>query len=149
MVLEGLREVGDPQNVEDPDVILIEAISGYGLTTGNQVFETLWWTGRFFEAARPVEVIRVTRASVKQQLLGKGNTKQPDSVLRTLLIDRYATLAGDPLGGKALAVGLKRSPGPLYGMANDAWAALALACAWMDGAETLDQYRARKAAEAA
>ena len=133
------------------DVILVEYPGAWGISTGSavQVMEAIWWAGRFTEAALPMEVVRITRDAVKRALLGKVNVKGADAVLRQQLIDRYAELAGDPLGGKAAAIGTKAAPGPLYGIKADAWAALALGCAYLDGAETLDQYRARKSAEAA
>ena len=131
------------------DVVLLEFMAPRGMPTSVQDMETLWWAGRFTEAALPMEVVRITRDAVKRALLGKVNVKGADAVLRQQLIDRYAAIAGDPLGGKAAAIGTKAAPGPLYGIKADAWAALALAVAYLDGAETLDQYRARKAAEAA
>jgi len=130
-------------------VVLIEFMSPRGMPTSAQEFETLWWAGRFTEAASPVPVVRVTRDSVKRNLLGKVNVPKADAAIRAVLIDRYAAIAGDPIGGKAVAVGLKAKPGPLFGVAADAWAALALACAYIDGAETVEQYRERKAREAA
>lgn len=133
------------------DVVLIEYPGAWGIPieTAAQAMETLWWSGRFAEAAMPVELVRVTRDEVKRKLLDGARVKSADSVIRGLLIDRYAALAGDPLGGKAAAIGTKAKPGPLHGIKADAWAALALAVAYLDGAETLDQYRARKAAEKA
>lgn len=145
-VLEALRG-----GTTEADVVLIEFPGAWGITaaTAVQVMETIWWIGRFTEASLPVELQRVTRDAVKRQLLGKTNVPKADAAIRGLLIDRYAAIAGDPLGGKAAAIGTKAAPGPLYGIKADAWAALALAVAYLDGAETLDQYRARKAAEAA
>jgi hypothetical protein len=37
-------------------------------------------------------------------------------------------------GGRRAAVGLKASPGPLYGVSRDVWQALALGVAYADGA---------------
>ena len=145
-VLTGLRE-----EAVSFDVVLIEYPGAWGIPieTAAQAMETLWWSGRFAEAAMPVELVRVTRDEVKRKLLDGARVKSADSVIRGLLIDRYAALVGDPLGGKAAAIGTKAKPGPLHGIKADAWQALALAVAYMDGAETLDQYRARKAQEAA
>lgn len=144
-LLSGLRDHASTSC----DLVVIEFMSPRGMPTSAQEFETLWWAGRFTEAASPVPVVRVSRDSVKRQLLGKVNVPKADAVIRAVLIDRYAAIAGDPIGGKAAAVGLKAKPGPLYGVAADAWAALALACAYIDGAETVEQYRERKAREAA
>ena len=44
--------------------------------------------------------------------------------IRQALIDRF--------GGKEKAIGLKKTPGPLYGISSHAWAALALAITYSD-----------------
>ena len=127
---------------ESYDVVVIEFMSPRGMPTSAQEMEALWWAGRFAQAAqRPVH--RITRDTVKYHLTGR-RAKVNDAAIRAVLIDRYGGI-----GGKDAAIGRKAAPGPLHGVTADAWAALALACAWIDGAETVDQYRARKAAEAA
>jgi len=50
-----------------------------------------------------------------------------DANIRQALIDRYGP-------GKALAVGLKATPGPLYGLTGDCWSALAVAVTAADAA---------------
>ena len=50
-----------------------------------------------------------------------GVSRLPEPAGRGALIDRYG---GD--GGKRAAVGLKATPGPLYGVKKDVWSALAL-----------------------
>jgi hypothetical protein len=116
--------------LDKADVILIEKIDSYGMPVGREVFETVYWSGRFHECAsyyygeyRPVE--RLTRRAVKLQICGTSTAK--DANVRQALIDRYG-------GSKAEAVGTKAKPGPLYGVHGDQWAALALAVAWAEGA---------------
>jgi hypothetical protein len=128
-----------------PDLILIEAMSPRGMRLGIETMEALRWSGRFEEAAKPTPVVRITRDMVKATLLGKANVKGADAAIRQLLIDRWAARAGRPLDGKAAAVGTKASPGPLYGVKADAWAALALWEAHNDGALSVEAERARKA----
>lgn len=101
-----------------PDVtkIVIEKVEGFGMPVGAEVFETVFWTGRFAEAAHPVPVERLSRKTIKLHLCGSSRAKDPN--IRQALLDRY--------GGRA-AKGTKREPGPLYGIANDLWSALAVA----------------------
>jgi hypothetical protein len=52
--------------------------------------------------------------------LGVSARGSKDALVRAALIDLHST-------SKALAVGTRRAPGPLYGVTSHAWAALALA----------------------
>jgi hypothetical protein len=126
-LLAKLRKLGGTWNQFGAGVVVIERVASYGMAVGVEVFETVYWSGRFAEAADPVPVERLTRKAVVIQLCGSPKAK--DSNVRQALIDRFGGAEG-----KAAAIGLKRSPGPLYGMSADAWAALAVAVAWADGA---------------
>lgn len=112
------------------DIVLIEQMDSYGMPVGREVFETLYWSGRFHGTIHTttrdlVPVERLTRRKVKLQICGTSTAK--DANIRQALIDRYG-------GSKAAAVGTKAQPGPLYGVRGDQWAALALAVAWAEGA---------------
>jgi hypothetical protein len=117
------------------DLILIEQIASYGMPVGREVFETVYWSGRFHQqveaiwgpgqATIPIPVHRLPRKTVVTQICGSARAK--DANVRQALIDRYG-------GSKAEAVGTKAKPGPLYGVHGDQWAALALAVAWAEGA---------------
>jgi hypothetical protein len=107
----------------DRRVAVIEKIESYGMAVGAEVFETVWWSGRFAEALHPLPVIRLPRRAVKLAICGDTRAKDPN--IRQALLDRF--------GGKA-AQGTKRAPGPLYGIHGDLWAALAVAVTY---AETL------------
>lgn len=111
------------------DTIVVEWTAPRGMPASAELFETLWWAGRFAEAARLVPVERLQRAAVKRHLC--GTTAAKDSNVRAALIDRF----GGP-GGKEAAIGRKAAPGPLYGVRADVWQALALAVAWADGARS-------------
>jgi hypothetical protein len=129
------------------DLVLIEAMSPRGMRLGVETMEALRWSGRFEEAARPHPVVRISRDEVKRVLLGKdANKRGADAALRVLLTDRYAAIAGSPLGGRSAAVGVKAHPGPLFGVKADAWAALALVVAHQDGADDVETERAKRAA---
>lgn len=105
--------------------LAIEMIASYGMSVGASVFETCVWIGRFIEhwranrleRDRNSEVRRVTRIAVKSHLCHSAKAK--DANVRQALIDRY--------GGKEQAIGRKATPGPLYGVSNDVWSALAVA----------------------
>lgn len=97
----------------------VEMIASYGMPVGAEVFETCVQIGRFIECWLNVaEPMRVTRQRCKLHLCGSARAK--DSNIRQALIDRYGP-------GKDVAIGRKASPGPLYGMAGDCWAALSVA----------------------
>lgn len=104
------------------DRVVIEKVESFGMAVGAEVFETVFWSGQFAEAVYPVPVHRIGRKAVKIALC--GTTKAKDSNIRQALIDRY---------GGSSAIGRKASPGPLYGISGDEWAALAVAVAHTEG----------------
>jgi len=113
------------QPTELYDHVVIEWSQPRGMLGSAQWFETLWWAGRFTEAARPLPVDRLDRDVIKRHLCGRTNVN--DTQIRAALIDRYGGI-----GGKAKAVGRKNTPGPLYGIKTDAWAALAVAVTFIE-----------------
>ena len=104
------------------DTAVIEQIESFGMAVGRDVFETVFQSGRFFEVAR-CAAARITRKEVKLHLCGSFRAKDPN--IRQALIDRFG-------GGKAVAIGRKASPGPLYGIRSHEWSALAVAITWHD-----------------
>ena len=102
--------------------VVIEMIASYGMSVGAEVFETCVWIGRFIEVTKG-NADRIFRKDVKMHLC--GNTRANDSNIRQALIDRYGP-------GKEAAIGKKSSPGPLYGVSGDVWAALAVAVTYED-----------------
>ena len=101
--------------------LAVEMIASYGMPVGKTVFETCVWIGRFIErwesdTARPWQ--KVYRIDAKMHLCGSARAK--DANVRQALIDRYGP-------GKERAIGKKATPGPLYGLSGDGWAALAVA----------------------
>ena len=87
------------------------------MAVGKDVFETCLWIGRFIQCAGADRVRLVYRKDVKLHICNHPRAK--DANIRAAIIDRY--------GGKAEAVGTKKSPGPLYAVKSHAWAALAVA----------------------
>lgn len=100
-------------------LVYIEMIASYGMPVGKEVFETCVWIGRFWESVQyPACVSLVYRREVKLELC--GTTKAKDANIRQAIIDRYPPVGG----GKLPQVGIKKKPGPLFGVSGDIWAAL-------------------------
>ena len=94
--------------------LAIEMVASYGMPVGREVFETVRWIGRFQQAWRaPEEVRLIYRRDVKLHLCGSMKAKDPH-VWQALI---------DKLG----AVGTKAAPGPLYGVKSHARSAVAVA----------------------
>lgn len=123
------------------DRLVIEMIAGYGMTVGEPVFETCIWIGKFereaeirkahtwkgFDQRVPLSDVydfaRVTRKEVKSHLCQATNVK--DAQIRDAIIHRFG-------GDKETAIGNKKKPGPLYGIAGDEWSALAVAVTYAE-----------------
>lgn len=103
------------------DVLVIEQVASFGMPVGAEVFETVFWSGRFAQAW-PVKHERIKRHEVKMHLC--HSMKANDGTIRQAIIDRY--------GGKEKAIGRKKNPGPLYGISGDCWSALAVALVYAD-----------------
>lgn len=94
--------------------LAIEMIASYGMAVGREVFETCVWIGRFKQAFRAPEMVRlVYRKDVKMHICGTPRAK--DANIRQALIDRLGP------------AGTKKAPGGTYGVKSHAWAALGVA----------------------
>lgn len=112
--------------------VAIEGIESFGMAVGKEVFETVFWTGRFYEVAlrRVPTVERVYRKTVKLHLCQSARAQ--DTNIRVALMDRFG-------GTKAIAIGIKAAPGPLFGIKSHEWSALALAVTWWDQHHTVTE----------
>jgi hypothetical protein len=101
-------------------VLVIEQVAGMGMPVGAEVFETVFWSGRFAQKWESQGGVwaRLPRRAVKLALC--GSVRATDATIRQALVDRYGP-------GRAAAVGVKAKQGPLYGIKADLWQALALA----------------------
>jgi hypothetical protein len=102
-------------------VPVVEMIASFGMPVGAEVFETCVWIGRFVGAWGGNEGLawhRMKRHDVKMHLC--RNPRAGDPNIRQALIDMFGP-------SREKAIGTKRAPGPLYGVSNDVWAALAVA----------------------
>lgn len=106
--------------------LVIEEIASYGMRVGREVFETVFWSGRFYEAALSNgftlhSAHRLSRRQVKLEICGRSNANDAD--IRQAVIDIFGA-------SRQQAIGTKKAPGPLYGVKRDCWQAIALAIAW-------------------
>lgn len=109
--------------------LAIEMIASYGMPVGAEVFETCVEIGRYLEQWSQLymgPVQRVYRREVKLHLC--GSVRANDGNVRRAILDRFGP-------GREKAIGTKASPGPLYGITADLWAALGVALVVCDGAE--------------
>lgn len=99
--------------------MVIEQVRSYGMPVGATIFDTVFWSGRFFQAWKG-PAYQMPRLKVKQHICHDSRAK--DSNIRQALIDRF-----EP--------GLKprqRPRGILKGLVRDQWASMALAVTWHD-----------------
>ena len=127
-LLDALRSGAPTATAEDgylaePSVAVIEQVASYGMPVGAETFETVRWSGRFEEALHPTPVVQLTRKTIVVHLCGSARAKDPN--VRRVLMDRF--------GGDA-SIGLKKTPGPLYGFHAHLWSALAIAVSFAEGA---------------
>lgn len=102
------------------DHFVIEMVASYGMAVGKTTFETVFWIGRFWEAA--LGAGRMERLYRKKDVCMHlcQSTKAKDANIRQALIDRF----GEP--------GTKNNPGLLYGVSKDIWSALAVGVTYRD-----------------
>lgn len=111
--------------ITPPTLFVIEDIVHMGMDVGREVFQTVRWSGRFEQVLRDGgwAVEYLSRNRVKRRIC--GTTIANDKNIRVALIDRFAA-------SRSQAKGTKAKPGPLYGIAEHAWSALALAVTWTE-----------------
>lgn len=102
--------------------IAIEMIASYGMSVGREIFDTCVWIGRFKQAYQePHKVRLIFRRDIKVHVCDNGRAK--DTNVRRALMDMWPATGG----GKVPVIGIKEKPGPLYGVTEHMWAALAVA----------------------
>ena len=96
--------------------VACEWIESFGMAVGREVFETVFAVGMF---SQHVDLLRlVPRRDVKLHICASPRAK--DGNIRQALIDRFGE------------VGTKKNPGPLFGISQHRWAALAVAVTAFD-----------------
>ncbi len=97
--------------------LVLEQVASFGMPVGADVFETVFWSGRFCQRWDG-PFTRIKRHQVKMHLC--GNMRAKDANIRQALIDKLG------------APGKKKSPGATYGISGDCWSALALAVTFLE-----------------
>ena len=101
-------------------IFVIEQVTSYGMSVGHDIFETVFWSGRFCQVW-DADFTRIPRMDVKMHLC--HNSRAKDSNIRQALIDRF----GDRSTKKRL--------NPVYGdikLKGGEWQAFALAVTYWD-----------------
>ena len=130
-VLDGdrLRESGIVPNMTLLELVkvwdgelAIEMIASYGMAVGKDIFDTCVFIGRLQQAyEKPHECKMLFRRDIKKHICDNGQAK--DANIRRALMDMWPATGG----GKVPVIGTKDNPGPLYGVTEHMWAALAVA----------------------
>ena len=107
------------------DHLAIEMVESFGMAVGRDVFETVFWIGRFCEAFNG-DFTRISRKDVKMHLC--QSMRANDANIRAALLDKFPAAGG----GKTPQVGTKKCKGPLFGIKSHLWSALAVAVTWWD-----------------
>ena len=118
VMLEMLR---DPPTLSCP--MVIEQIRCYGMAIGATTLDTVFWSGRFWEAWKGDKHL-MPRLDVKKHICHNGAAK--DSNILQALVDRFA------YGTRNRGKGIKKEPGFFYGFKDDIWQAMALAVTYWD-----------------
>jgi hypothetical protein len=87
------------------------------MSVGSETFNTCKWIGRYIERWQPNPYTLISRREVKLHLCDTARAN--DAAVRDALLQLW--------GGKVAAMGSKKAPGPLYGIASHRWSALAVA----------------------
>lgn len=99
---------------DDYDICIIEKVASYGMTVGEDVFDTCIWIGRFTQSAL-TSVEYIYRLEEKLHICGDSRAR--DANIRRALIDRFAI--HDRKNGK----GTFREQDFFYGFRADIWTA--------------------------
>lgn len=97
--------------------LVIEKVACMGMAVGEDVLETVFWSGRFRQIWKR-SFHRIKRHEIKMHLC--GNMRAKDGNIRQALIDRF----GPP--------GTKKNRGATHGISGDMWSALAVGVTFLD-----------------
>ena len=106
------------------DTMAIEMVANMGMQVGVDIFETIFWIGRFWETLPGREKVKVYRRDVKLHMC--NSSRATDSNVNISIWNRFG-------GNRKMACGTKKNPGPLYGAKDHVWAALAVAIVYAEG----------------
>jgi hypothetical protein len=111
---------GECMTASGPEHLVIEKVMNYGMPSGESVFETVFWTGRFIQSwGSPTAIMlkllgqkrhtssRIPRLDVKVALCHDAKAKKGN--VNQAIKDHYDTIS---------PVGTKKNQGPLYEFAR-------------------------------
>lgn len=114
VVLHALLSLRDDDRVR----YACESMTSYGMPVGASVFESCYWIGRFMQAVSPRGFQLVPNSNVRSYVCRTPKAK--DTHVRGALIERFGP------------VGVKKNPGPFYGVSGHVWSAVAVAVTYHD-----------------
>jgi hypothetical protein len=103
--------------------MVIEQIRCYGMAIGQTTLDTVFWSGRFWEAWRGEKYL-IPRMEIKKHICHNGAAK--DSNIIQALADRFA------YGVRNRGKGIKKEPGFFFGFHDDIWQAFAVGITFWD-----------------
>jgi hypothetical protein len=127
-LLSVLQLAADPYLMEEREekhiYCAIEQVRGFGLRCSNEIFDTCEWSGRFLQAFGEERTIMIPRKEAHEHICPNSGMTH-DKYIREALIKRFGP-------GELKAIGVKKHPGPLYGITGHLWSALAVALTGWD-----------------
>lgn len=100
-------------------MVAMETLVPYNQKVGKTTFETIFWTGRFYEASA-IPITKISRREIKSFLVGRMTAN--DAIIRRAVLSLYPVSGG----GATPQIGTKAEPGPLFGVTSHAMQALAV-----------------------
>lgn len=132
-----LRFYAPPPQCAALPAVVIERVQFYGKIMGPDVFDTIWYGGRFYQAAEGRGLVphRVFWNEVRRQFVEAPRRDAEGKAKKVTEADVWLGLV-KRFGGKEIAVGTRKSPGTLAHVKTHARSALALAIYWWDRASS-------------
>ena len=108
------------------EYLAIEGMQNYGSCVGKSTFTTCIWIGRYLQRWEDIGGVSkiIYRRQVKAWIT--PGIKSNDSKIRTALIEMFPKTGLDSKGNPS-SIGIKKNPGPLYGVTKDVWSSTAIA----------------------
>ena len=132
--LKNISSFGKDENSKVRDIasrhygpLAIEYPQPRGQTMYRQLVDTIFWIGRFVEAYGLATWFPIDRKDVKMHLCGRV-LKITDANVRAAIISQFPATGR----GRHPEIGVKASPGPLFGVHSDIFQAIAVALTFFE-----------------
>ena len=103
-----------------PEHFAIEMVACYGMPVGKEIFDTVFWIGRFWENANFKEENKKFIYRKEETMNLCGSMRAKDGNIIQALKDRFGER------------GTKKNPGWFYGVKKDCWQAVAVGVTYHD-----------------